>query len=233
MFSSLAGSPAASRHSRRQFAVCCSPQPRGAPPTRAAVTGHDCLHRSPGHAVELPPHADHGRFWNCAGRARQRGSGLHLCCGLLLELNCNPQCCSELSTSSRCEKAPFLVSTGLRNVDYVSKARGCKAKLRRADGHDRRMLCAMTGQAHRLFWMRSAWWCQDCRQKFESCCEGGGCPSVAEFLEVDESSSRSRPDTSISAGSQTRFRRTTEAPSRADPMGARWEDRWETVPDDA
>ncbi|HTR74576.1 MAG TPA: hypothetical protein VMH33_04875 [Solirubrobacterales bacterium] len=44
------------------------------------------------------------------------------------------------------------------------------------------MLCAMTGQAHRLFWMRSAWWCQDCRQKIESCCESGGCPSVAEVL---------------------------------------------------
>jgi len=44
------------------------------------------------------------------------------------------------------------------------------------------MLCEMTGLSHRLFWMRSAWWCQDCRQKIESCCEGGGCPSVAEVL---------------------------------------------------
>jgi hypothetical protein len=44
------------------------------------------------------------------------------------------------------------------------------------------MICAMTGLPHRLFWMRSAWWCQDCRQKIESCCEGGGCPSVAEVL---------------------------------------------------
>jgi hypothetical protein len=47
-----------------------------------------------------------------------------------------------------------------------------------------RMLCAMTGQPHRLFWMRSAWWCQDCRQKVESCCEGGGCPSVVDVLPV-------------------------------------------------
>jgi hypothetical protein len=44
------------------------------------------------------------------------------------------------------------------------------------------MLCEMTGLSHRLFWMRSAWWCQDCRQKIESCCEGGGCPSLAEVL---------------------------------------------------
>jgi hypothetical protein len=44
------------------------------------------------------------------------------------------------------------------------------------------MLCAMTGEPHRLFWMRSAWWCADCRQKVESCCEGGGCPSVVDAL---------------------------------------------------
>jgi hypothetical protein len=44
------------------------------------------------------------------------------------------------------------------------------------------MLCAMTGEPHRLFWMRSAWWCSDCRQKVESCCEGGGCPSVVDVL---------------------------------------------------
>ena len=43
------------------------------------------------------------------------------------------------------------------------------------------MLCQMTGREHTLFWMRSAWWCQDCRQKIESCCEGGGCPSVSEL----------------------------------------------------
>jgi hypothetical protein len=30
--------------------------------------------------------------------------------------------------------------------------------------------------------MRSAWWCADCRQKVESCCEGGGCPSVVEVV---------------------------------------------------
>ena len=45
--------------------------------------------------------------------------------------------------------------------------------------------CAMTGRRHRLFWMRSAWWCADCRQKVESCCEGGGCPSIAEALLAD------------------------------------------------
>jgi hypothetical protein len=38
----------------------------------------------------------------------------------------------------------------------------------------------MSGKPHRLFWMRSAWWCHDCHQKIESCCEGGGCPSVAD-----------------------------------------------------
>jgi hypothetical protein len=48
------------------------------------------------------------------------------------------------------------------------------------------MLCAMTDLPHRLFWMRSAWWCQDCRQKVEWCCEGGGCPSVAEVLPLAE-----------------------------------------------
>lgn len=40
----------------------------------------------------------------------------------------------------------------------------------------------MTGTAHRLYWLRSAWWCEDCRQKVESCCEGGGCPTVADVL---------------------------------------------------
>jgi hypothetical protein len=54
------------------------------------------------------------------------------------------------------------------------------------------MFCAMTGQTHRLFWMRSAWWCADCRQKIESCCEGGGCPSVAEVMVPD---ARSAPAT--------------------------------------
>jgi hypothetical protein len=53
---------------------------------------------------------------------------------------------------------------------------------RRPARDHRPMLCAMTGLPHRLFWMRSAWWCQDCRQKVESCCEGGGCPSVSEVL---------------------------------------------------
>ena len=48
------------------------------------------------------------------------------------------------------------------------------------------MLCPMTGDEHRLFWMRSAWWCEDCRQKVESCCEGGGCPSVVEVARAPE-----------------------------------------------
>jgi hypothetical protein len=39
------------------------------------------------------------------------------------------------------------------------------------------MLCPLTGRPHRLFWLRSAWWCHDCRQKIESCCDGG-CPTV-------------------------------------------------------
>jgi hypothetical protein len=56
------------------------------------------------------------------------------------------------------------------------------------------MLCAMTGQQHRLFWMRSAWWCEDCRQKIESCCEGGGCPSVADVMgRAEERPATDRP----------------------------------------
>jgi hypothetical protein len=47
-----------------------------------------------------------------------------------------------------------------------------------------RMICPMTGKEHALFWMRSAWWCGDCHQKIETCCEGGGCPSVTEVVEV-------------------------------------------------
>jgi hypothetical protein len=47
------------------------------------------------------------------------------------------------------------------------------------------VICGLTGKPHRLFWMRSAWWCADCRQKVESCCEGGGCPSVVEVLGVE------------------------------------------------
>jgi len=52
--------------------------------------------------------------------------------------------------------------------------------------HNDSMICQLTGNPHRLFWMRSAWWCADCRQKIESCCEGGGCPSVAEVQTVAE-----------------------------------------------
>lgn len=34
------------------------------------------------------------------------------------------------------------------------------------------MTCPMTGKPHRLLWMRSALWCEDCKQKIETCCEG-------------------------------------------------------------
>jgi hypothetical protein len=51
----------------------------------------------------------------------------------------------------------------------------------------------MTGKPHRLFWMRSAWWCEDCRQKIEGCCEGGGCPSVAEVLPQADASPSPSP----------------------------------------
>lgn len=44
----------------------------------------------------------------------------------------------------------------------------------------RTVICPLTGKEHRLFWLRSAWWCHDCHQKVETCCEGGGCPSVVE-----------------------------------------------------
>jgi hypothetical protein len=54
------------------------------------------------------------------------------------------------------------------------------------------MICAMTGGPHRLFWMRSAWWCEDCRQKIESCCEGGGCPSVSEVLVAPQAGAQLR-----------------------------------------
>ena len=61
----------------------------------------------------------------------------------------------------------------------VARARRLRGPAR-VGGEYPSMLCALTGNAHRLFWMRSAWWCTDCRQKIESCCEGGGCPSVAD-----------------------------------------------------
>jgi hypothetical protein len=67
------------------------------------------------------------------------------------------------------------------------------------------VLCGMTGQSHRLFWMRSAWWCADCRQKVESCCEGGGCPSVAEV--VAQTSGGGEPSAlAASSGSQPQVR---------------------------
>jgi hypothetical protein len=66
-------------------------------------------------------------------------------------------------------------------------------KYRRPGRDHQVVICAMTGLPHRLFWMRSAWWCQDCHQKVESCCEGGGCPSVAEVLPTSTGTSTS-PD---------------------------------------
>jgi hypothetical protein len=51
------------------------------------------------------------------------------------------------------------------------------------------MICPLTGDPHRLFWMRSAWWCHDCRQKIETCCEGN-CASVAAPRSEAESQHR-------------------------------------------
>lgn len=45
-----------------------------------------------------------------------------------------------------------------------------------------RVIRQLTGHPHRLFWLRSALWCEDCRQKIESCCDGDGCPSVSQSL---------------------------------------------------
>lgn len=68
------------------------------------------------------------------------------------------------------------------------------------------MVCQLTGRPHRLFFMRAAWWCADCTQKIESCCDGGGCPSlvdlfdeekegpVAQRLELDRGPSKPKPE---------------------------------------
>jgi hypothetical protein len=58
----------------------------------------------------------------------------------------------------------------------------------------------MTGQPHRLFWMRSAWWCEDCRQKIEGCCEGGGCRSVAEVLPIAGEEERGEDSAALTVG---------------------------------
>jgi hypothetical protein len=60
--------------------------------------------------------------------------------------------------------------------------------VRRHDGPG--VVWRMTGLPHRLFWMRSAWWCEDCRQEVGGCCERGGYPSVAEVLPVVENAAR-------------------------------------------
>lgn len=44
------------------------------------------------------------------------------------------------------------------------------------------MICGLTGEPHRLLWLRSAWSCQDCLQKIETCCEGD-CPSTAALAD--------------------------------------------------
>jgi hypothetical protein len=62
-------------------------------------------------------------------------------------------------------------------ANQISAIRGLNAHVR-ADRNTQSMLCPRTGFPHRLFWMRSAWWCHDCHQKIESCCEGAGCPSI-------------------------------------------------------
>lgn len=51
------------------------------------------------------------------------------------------------------------------------------------------MICGLTGEPHRLFWMRSAWWCAERRQKVELCSDGGGCPSALEVLGTSDSPS--------------------------------------------
>lgn len=63
------------------------------------------------------------------------------------------------------------------------------------------MICALTGEAHRLFFMRSAWWCADCKQKIESCCDGGGCPSIIQLYERE---SAERPE-GREAGARSTF----------------------------
>lgn len=68
---------------------------------------------------------------------------------------------------------------GVRTRDTTSES---LQKLGREHRDHQRTPCEMTSLHHRLFWMRSAWWCKDCRQKIESCCESVGCPSVAEVL---------------------------------------------------
>jgi hypothetical protein len=51
------------------------------------------------------------------------------------------------------------------------------------------VICPLTGGPHRPLWLRSAWWCEDCRQKLETCCEGE-CPSsiVEPTLSVEAQS---------------------------------------------
>jgi hypothetical protein len=77
------------------------------------------------------------------------------------------------------------------------------------------VLCALTGQPHRLFWMRSAWWCHDCRQKIESCCEGGGCPSITEVVKPERRAPQ--PESAsplVTPYSVTTGNRTTRRPPR-------------------
>ncbi len=64
----------------------------------------------------------------------------------------------------------------------VCRSRGCSRQSAKQRSGSRAIrsgvICAMTGQPHRLFWRRSEWCCEDCRQKIESCCDGCACPPV-------------------------------------------------------
>jgi hypothetical protein len=97
---------------------------------------------------------------------------------------------------SRIREKPTYANDERRDIgssphpDQIHVRRWTRGLLRRRARDHLAVLCAMTGLPHSLFWMRSAWWCQDCRQKVEGCCEGGGCPSVAEVLPVVENAPR-------------------------------------------
>jgi hypothetical protein len=53
------------------------------------------------------------------------------------------------------------------------------------------MICPLTGEPHRLLWLRSALWCQDCQQKIETCCEGD-CPSSAALADGSAGEERAK-----------------------------------------
>ena len=98
-------------------------------------------------------------------------------------------CRPPRSLPIRTNTTPDWGSQGTTTVQTSATATGAAAAERRrrdqrpgrrpACRNTEAMLCSLTGRPHRLSWMRSAWWCHDCRQKIESCCEGGGYPSIA------------------------------------------------------